>query len=143
MTDAPLRYQFLYRNAKVGSADDLARPDFDRFWSNLGWSLERGEALPDVDRCCSTCGATWVGPRDESCQWCEHRHAALIAGQRTLVLCEPDIDVLDAHDKEIKRAADAWSARLAVAVEARLVTTTEADEAVKAWLEKVTRWRNP
>jgi hypothetical protein len=57
---------------------------------------------------------------------------------------EPEMaNVLDCHDKEIQRAADAWATRLAVAIGAGLVGAHEADEAVKSWLKKVTRWRQP
>ena len=101
------------------------------------------EDAPEVDRCCAACGATWVGPVGERCWWCQRALENLIAAQRTVVLMEPEVDVLDAHDKEIRQAADAWAARLAVAIQADLVSAHEADEAVKAWMEKVTRWRNP
>lgn len=144
MTLAPLRHQFLYRNKVVGSAWDLPRPETDRLWSNLGWALGPADNPPEVDRWCKRCGATWVGTELESCWWCERAHEALIAAQRTVVLMDPDMpNVLDCHDKEIQRTADAWSARLAVARAASLVSAVEADEAVKAWLEKVTRWRQP
>lgn len=142
MTSLPLSYRFLF-TGPMHSARTLSEAEWERLWSNLGWALTPPDDPPEVHRRCKVCDATWVGPVGEACWWCERRSVLLIEGQRTLLLCEPEVDVLDAHDKEIQRAGDAWAERLAVGVEAELLAPHEADEAVKVWLRKVTRWRNP
>lgn len=101
---------------------------------------QRADGLWDL--VCTRCEATWAGEPWERCGWCEDAERAQQAAQRTLLLCEPESDdVLDMHDSEIQRVAYAWSTRLAVGVQARLLSATEADEAVRSWLQKVTTWR--
>jgi hypothetical protein len=140
--EVPLRYLLLYRNKKVGSGWALPRSEGDRLWRNFWWSIERptvDSSAYDVDLRCRVCGATWVGAPGESCDWCARRHENLIAGQRTLVLMEPEIDI-DAHEKDLRLQMEAWQARLLVAIEAQLVTAGEADNVVQVWAEKVNQW---
>jgi hypothetical protein len=142
--EVPLQHTLLYRSTKVGSAWALPRHDADRLWRNLGWALTPTtvEPGPDVDHRCKTCDATWVGPAGESCWWCERRAEWLAEGQRTLVMSEPDVDVLDASDDELQTAVEAWATRLRVAVKAELVTELEADRVIEVFVEKAGRWRS-
>lgn len=139
--EVPLRHVLLFTSSTVGSALALPGDEAARLWRNLGWSFEIPDDLPEVDRRCKVCDATWVGTIVETCWWCERSLVAQIAGQRLLLLREPDIDP-DAHDAELQNQIDAWQARLLVGIKAELVTSAEADGAVAQWIEKVTRWRS-
>jgi hypothetical protein len=85
---------------------------------------------------CFLCGAGWTGPIGETCGWCEDRIEAQRRGQATLALIEPDVDI-DAAPTALTNALEAWRKRLAVAIEAELVTEAQAGEAVNAWLDKL------
>jgi hypothetical protein len=96
---------------------------------------------PDVYEVeCVTCHATWTGGAWERCSWCAWAEENQREAQRTLVLLEPDYDV-DETEKELQNRIEAWSARLAIAIQAGLVTADEADNAVETWVRKVEQWR--
>ena len=141
--EVPLRHQLLHRSTVVGSAWALPRAEGDRLWRNLGESLSAPTVhVPGTaDLTCRVCGATWVGRAGESCDWCEHRKAKLLRTRRMDALTEPAAN-LDGPLSDIEQAAAGWAQRLAVAVKENLVTSTEADGAVKEWLKtKANQWQ--
>jgi len=77
---------------------------------------------------CDTCEATWVGPEGEPCEWCRTALEHLQQWQAELTLTPPDHDP---DDRNRPDALKAWAQRLAVAVEAGLVTRQQAERAWK------------
>lgn len=73
---------------------------------------------------CDQCGATWHGAPHEPCNYCAIEHAIAIRYQTEIVLTAPD-------DTTDDNAMNAWADRLVIAVEAGIVTQTEADRTWK------------
>jgi hypothetical protein len=69
---------------------------------------------------CRTCEATWVGHDGEACAYCAARMDDTVVDQAALVLTPPDT-----HD-----AYPAWKARMETAVDAGIITETQA---MTAW----------
>lgn len=110
-----LDFPFAGRAIQVG----LMRPEF---------------GFEAFDAECDRCGATWVALyAGESCKWCIGRHERLVAEQAELVLTPPDID---GDDRNYPNAMEAWSERLARAVQAGIV---ERGAAEAAWNREVSR----
>lgn len=72
---------------------------------------------------CDLCGASWVGEAGEECEWCL-RWLELALEQQRAVLLRPELP--DPDDQHYQPALDAWIKRLAAAVDAELITETEA-----------------
>lgn len=104
--------QFMLRG--VGLLTGRERPEF-------------GHGFAELE--CVHCLATWVGVPGDLCLWCEAVLRALQRYQAELVL-RPDLP--ERTDKRRERAVAAWAeGRLAVAVEAGLVTDLEAERALR------------
>lgn len=68
---------------------------------------------------CNACGATWVGNPGDPCGYCPRILVAVTEHQADLVLIPPDVDPDNANAADIYAK---WADRLAVAVEAGLIT---------------------
>lgn len=92
----------------TGIKDGPHRPDFGAGWANLT---------------CDTCGATWVGPIGETCEWCATDQENQQRWQAEKLLA-PELP--DPADVRYPASFLAWGERLARAVTAGLVTKTQA-----------------
>ncbi len=75
---------------------------------------------------CPTCEATWVDIPGAACPWCADRLAALVAGQREILLAAPDID---SEDATYAATMNRWADRLESGIGAELISNSEADAA--------------
>jgi hypothetical protein len=88
-----------------------------------------GYGLPDGPwQRCIRCGATWEGHIGQQCRWCWTEYDSLLRLSVEAVLTPPDID---RDDKRHPDALAAWAKRLAVAVQAELITEQDARTAMK------------
>jgi hypothetical protein len=88
-----------------------------------------GYGLPDGPwQRCIRCGATWDGHIGQACRWCWTEYDSLLRLSAEAVLVPPDID---RDDKRHPDALAAWAKRLAVAVQAELITEQDARTAMK------------
>lgn len=92
--------------------------------------IVRALMLPSTDQLitCDDCGAAWwphEGFPDE-CKWCTEALENQRRWQAELVLTPPDIDPQDATFDGVMQG---WAERLAVAVEAELITRHQAETA--------------
>ena len=109
---------------------DLYRSFAPQVWT-VGIGVLAGVARPEHgpefhELACVACDATWVGPLFESCWWCERALAVQQDAQAVLALTAPDCDPADAR---WAGAMEAWRGRLRRAVEAELITATQAERA--------------
>jgi hypothetical protein len=97
----------------------MARPEgFDGKGQQTGpLRADWGSGFADLG--CDRCDATWVGPPAEPCPWCFDRYQDVHERQRLLVLEPPDNP----------SAYVEWGQRLKRAVEAGIITETDADHA--------------
>jgi hypothetical protein len=92
---------------------------------DVGHRPDHGPEFYDLR--CVVCGATWVGPLLAPCTWCSDVLARNLIWQAELTLTPPDVDPDDAtYDARMA----AWAERLRRAIEAGIVTTAEADDAI-------------
>lgn len=75
---------------------------------------------------CTACSASWVGVPGAACQWCRAHREHLWAHQRALLLEMPA--------ERTEQALTAWGQRLRQAVDAKLITRSEAQ---RAWAKAV------
>ena len=88
-----------------------------------------GYGLPDGPwQRCIRCGATWDGHIGQACRWCWSEYDSLLRLSVEAVLTPPDVDH---DDKRHPDALAAWAKRLAVAVQAELITEQDARTAMK------------
>jgi hypothetical protein len=78
--------------------------------------VDWGDQWFDVQ--CRTCETTWVGTDGEACAYCARRMDDTVVDQAALVLAPPDTTTVE--------AMTAWRERLKRAVDARVVTETQA-----------------
>lgn len=76
--------------------------------------------------CCGECGATWHGYAEDECDWCAAAEERQRRWQAEMVLTAPDVDP---EDIAFDGATRGWADRLAVAVEAELITREQAERA--------------
>lgn len=105
-------------------------------WSMNGRWLQSGRLRPDfgpgfADCECPACGATAVALVGSACGYCDLARERLAGWQAALTLAPPEIDRDDRRRAGVLRG---WAERLAVAVEAGIVTD---DEARRAWAPEV------
>jgi hypothetical protein len=82
---------------------------------------------------CACCHASWVDAAFARCPWCEATITNLARWRAEDVLRPPEVEPEDRlYDARMR----AWADRLAVAVEAKIVTR---DEARRAWQREVGR----
>lgn len=75
---------------------------------------------------CNACGATWAGVAGDPCGWCVDRLERQQEHQAELLLRPPSVDTDDiAHGTRM----DAWIDRMAVGIDAGLITEAEAQAA--------------
>lgn len=80
---------------------------------------------------CNVCEATWYGRPVTDCTWCLDAVARMVEWQADLTLTRPDID---AADERYTAAMEGWADRLEVAVEAGIVSPSQAEQAWgRAW----------
>jgi hypothetical protein len=96
-----------------------------------GIGMQAGPLRPDwgpgwADLQCDRCDATWTGPLGEDCAWCANALERMVTWQAELTLIAPDIDPAD---ERYDGAMEAWAERLAVAVDAEIITEAQADQA--------------
>lgn len=97
-------------------------------WAANGIGLPRGLERPEfgtgqADLTCIACGATWVGAPADHCGWCRRSRELLADHQRSILLRVPEIDP-DHQDADTVLMA--WGARLRRAVEAGVLTRSQA-----------------
>ena len=102
----------------VGLPDGQLRPEY-------------GPAIEDL-KCCR-CGATWCGVAGDACGWCQRSLERQRDHQAELVLQPSDVDP---DDVTMPARFEGWRRRLAVAVEAELISATKAEN---AWRRAVDR----
>ena len=79
-----------------------------------------------ADLCCDQCGATWTGRIGTACSWCDERIDRQWDDQRKLVLTPPDVDP---DDRTYDAVTGAWVDRMAIAIEAGIISREEATRA--------------
>jgi hypothetical protein len=72
---------------------------------------------------CNSCSATWIGVPMETCWWCARSLELARKWQARIVLTAPDVEATDVNYDSRMRA---WLERLVVAVDAGLITETDA-----------------
>jgi hypothetical protein len=95
----------------IGQQTGPLRPDWGDGWADL---------------VCDRCGAGWTGIIGEECWWCWRALERMRQWQAELTLTPPEID---ADDERYVGAMEAWAERLAVAVDAEIITEAQADRA--------------
>lgn len=96
------------------------------------WQLD-GVGLPGASTdptmlTCRSCDATWHGTPGETCKWCARHHQLLIEMQAERVLEPPDVD---RDDINYAKRMDAWVDRLLTAVQDKLITPQQAQQALE------------
>jgi hypothetical protein len=112
-------------------AEAILAPIRDRVFTDeggVGWGRQAGLMRPDwgpscADVECTVCQATWVGRVGEPCGWCEASNAKQLRWQAEIVLTPPDADPAD---QRFEGAMQGWADRLAIAVQAEIITEAEA-----------------
>lgn len=93
-----------------------------------GAGRQRGPLRPDwgedwAELACDRCGASWVGPIGEACDWCAVALERMRVWQAEKLL-QPELP--DRDDARRRHSLEAWAERLARGVEAELITAAEA-----------------
>jgi hypothetical protein len=96
-----------------------------------GYGVQRGVLRPeygprDAELACDQCAAEWVGIPGAACWWCWDRNEKLIGWHIEAVLTPPDYDP---DDRSYDAVMGAWVDRMAIAIEAGLITREEATRA--------------
>ena len=108
---------------------------FDTFdpsiWAANGVGLPRGLERPEygpgnADLTCVACGASWVAVPGDPCPFCGRSRELLAEHQRSLLIRPPDID---AKHQSYDTVMMAWGERLKRAVDAGVLTRTQAQAA--------------
>jgi len=79
-----------------------------------------------ADLRCDQCSATWVGNPGDPCWWCWDRNRKTLDWHAQAMLTPPDYDP---DDRNYTNVMGAWIDRMAVAVEAGIITREEATRA--------------
>lgn len=87
---------------------------------------ELGPAIRDLE--CNVCGATWAGIIGDACWWCQRGLEIQLEHQADLLLTAPDTDPADAT---YEARMGAWAERLAVGIDAGIITERQARNAAK------------
>ena len=95
----------------------------DTFTVDTQQHLDRGYTALECDQC----EATWVGPDDEPCPWCQEAAEHQLQWQAELTLTPPDTDD---DDQQRPHALEAWAQRLTIAINAGIITK---QQALNAW----------
>lgn len=82
-----------------------------------------GATTDDQDLTCCACDATWTGPAGEPCYYCARAHQIQLNHQAELVTTPPDVDP---DDTTYQPRMQAWATRMRTAIEAGIITDTEA-----------------
>lgn len=103
-------------------------------WVDGGVGLQSGPARPEYgpleyDLTCCCCGASWTGIPGDPCGWCQRAMQIQVAHQADLLLTAPDIDP---NDITYEARMSAWAERLAIGIDAGLITMRQAERAAKA-----------
>jgi hypothetical protein len=105
--------------------------DAGRALWNQGYGVQRGVLRPeygprDAELACDMCLGEWVGVPGAACWWCWTRNERITAWQAEAVLTPPDYDP---DDRSYDAVMGAWVDRMAIAIEAGLITREEATRA--------------
>lgn len=103
-------------------------------WVDGGVGLPDGPLRPEygpleADLRCCCCQATWAGIPGDACGWCQRSRQIQEGHQTDLLLTPPDVDPADAT---YETRMGAWAERLAVGIEAGLISLRQAEHAAKA-----------
>lgn len=113
------------QHSSRNQADGIGRGQpCDTFVVETQQHLDRGYTALQCDQC----GATWVGPNGESCDWCQTALEHMRQWQAELVLTAPDCDPQDQRHPD---AMIAWQERLANAIRAGIITKHDASRVWK------------
>ena len=104
----------------VGLPDGLQRPEY-------------GPGIEDL--ACCRCGASWAGICGDACGWCQRSFEIQREHQAELVVRAPSVDP---EDMTVDARFEGWRRRLAVAVEADLITSTKAESAWRRAIDGLT-----
>lgn len=107
--------------------------------------IEGGVGLPDgkqqpeygpgiEELRCVRCDATWSGLAGDTCWWCQQAIQRQREHQADLVLEPPDVHP---DDVTIDARFQGWRQRLAVAIDAGLITSTQAASAWRRAIDRV------
>lgn len=108
---APIRARVIQTPGQGIGRQIAPRPDWGTKWADLE---------------CDECSAGWTGPINEPCSYCAVRHEQTRQHQRDLCLAAPDDQT----------TPTAWAHRLQHAIEAGLITRTEANHAIRRSTER-------
>jgi hypothetical protein len=114
---APIRARVLERDMLQetthgrGRQFGIMRPEYGPLCANLR---------------CDQCSAGWVGNPGDPCWWCWRRYQSIVEETTALALTPPDVDP---DDRTYDAVMGAWVDRMAVAIEAGIITREEATRA--------------
>lgn len=105
--------------AGTGRQQGPLRPDWGPGWADLE---------------CDECAATWTGPLDEPCPWCDIAEERQRQWQGELLLA---VELPDPHATNYTAAVTGWAARLRRGIEADIITEPQARRAWERSVDEV------